>query len=140
MTPIRIVAVALAGAFLTACAAGGSTSTRQAQTASERANERWQAVIAGDHARAYDYLSPGMRSAKSREDYVAEAVIKPVRYLAAKPFAESCETDACTVNLELEYEVVIPLAGAGKQRLPAYLDERWIRLDGRWYLLPDEVP
>ena len=139
MILIRIAAVALAAAFLSACAAGGATS-RQAQTASERANERWQAVIAGDHARAYDYLTPGMRSTKSREDYVAEAVIKPVRYLAAKPFDESCETDACTVNLELLYEVTIPMAGAGTQRLPAYLDERWIRLDGRWYFLPDEVP
>jgi len=139
MIQFRNLVLLLVAACLGACAAGGA-QTRQAQTPSERATERWQAIIAGNHALAYDYLTPGMRSAKTREAYVAEAAIKPVRYLAAKPFGESCETDACMVNLELEYEVAIPLAGVGKQRLPAYLDERWIRLDGRWYFLPDEIP
>jgi hypothetical protein len=82
--------------------------------------------------------TPGVRSTKSREVYVQEAAVKPVKYRRVAPISEECDADACTVTVEVEYDVRIPLTGAGTHRSTAYLEERWIRLDGGWFYLPDD--
>jgi hypothetical protein len=135
---IRIGLIAILTLLASACASSGSKSAAQPeQTASERALARWQAIIDGKSDLAYEFLTPGVRSTKTREAYATEQARKPVRYLSVKPYDEVCEGDACTVSVEVVYELAIPLPGAGKHRMPAVLEERWIRLEGGWFHLPD---
>lgn len=141
MIPIRTLFAAFAAVVLAACAAGGPAkkpAPAVAQTALERAVDRWQAIIDGRAGDAWEMLTPGVRSTKTKELYTQEWAVKPVHYRTVAPVDEICDADACTVTVELEYDVKVPLAGVGEQRLGAVLDERWIRLDGVWYHLPDD--
>lgn len=139
MTMIRTLLAACAALLLAACATGGGTRpAAQAQTALERATERWQAIIGGRPEVSWSMLTPGVRSSRDQETYVRDWKQKPVLYQTVAPVDEICDGDACTVSLELEYDVRIPLAGVGTQRVSAVIEERWIRLDGAWYYLPDE--
>jgi len=108
MTPIRTVFAACAALLLAACATGGGSSKPSAQTALER------------------------------ETYIRDWKQKPVIYTTVAPVDEICDEDACTVTIEVEYDVRIPLAGVGVQHVAAVLEERWLRLDGAWYYLPDD--
>ncbi len=135
-----VAAVALASALLAGgCATGGgSAPAAAAQTAMERSAARWTALIEGRAGEAWDMYTPGVRSTKTREAYVKEAGEKPVRYRSATPVTEDCDADACTVTVEVQYDVRVPLMGVGEQRSTAYVEERWIRLDGGWFFLPDD--
>jgi hypothetical protein len=138
MRPIQALLPALAAVLLAACGAAGPRPDSAAQTALERATARWEALIAGRAGEAWDMYTPGVRSTKSREVYVQEAAVKPVKYRRVAPISEECDADACTVTVEVEYDMRIPLTGAGTHRSTAYLEERWIRLDGGWFYLPDD--
>jgi hypothetical protein len=138
MRPIRVLFPAMAAILLAACASGGARTDGASQTAMERAAVRWTALIEGRPGDAWDLYTPGVRSTKTREAYVKEAGEKPVMYRKAAPISEECDADACTVTVEVEYDIRVPLAGAGVQRATAYLEERWIRLDGGWFYLPED--
>ena len=134
---IQISAVAAAMMLLAACATGGKSPAAGAQTAGERAVARWQAIIDRKAELAYDYLTPGVRSSKTREGYASEQTQKPLTYLSVALDDEDCAADACTVRVELQYELAIPIEGITRKRFPAFVEERWVRIDGSWFLLPD---
>jgi ABC-type glycerol-3-phosphate transport system substrate-binding protein len=140
MTMIRIAFAALAALLLAACASGGPSRQDAAttQTALDRAVARWQALIEGRPEVSWELHTPGARSARDKETYVRDWTQKPVQYRTVAPVDEICDADACTVTVELEYDVRIPLAGVGTQRVSAVLEERWVRLDGVWYYFPDD--
>jgi hypothetical protein len=142
MSRFRIYPAVLLCLLLAACASPGTRGTSsalQSATAAERAKARWTAIVEGRLDAAYEFLTPGARSTQSREEYVEQQAVKPVHYKSVTATAESCEADSCIVTADLEYEVRIPLAGVGAQTIAASVDERWIRLDGTWYFLPDDL-
>jgi hypothetical protein len=139
MSPSRTLLAVATAALLAACASGGpAKAPAAAQTALDRAVVRWQALIDGRANDAWDLLTPGVRSTVTRESYAQEWASKPVRYLSVAPVDELCDPDACTVTVEVEYQVRIPLTGMGNTRVGAVLDERWVKIDGVWYHLPDD--
>lgn len=139
MRSIRFLPAAALAVLLAACASGGPAKAPAApQAALDRAVARWQALIDGRPGEAWEMLTPGVRSTKAKEVYEQEWRQKPVLYLSVAPVDEICDADACTVTVEVEYDVRIPLAGAGTTRVGAVLEERWVRLDGGWYHLPDD--
>jgi hypothetical protein len=92
-----------------------------------RANARWQALLRGDLAAAYEYLSPGSKAATSLDLYKGKH--KVGMYRAATIESVVCEVNACTVTLSLTYDyqrtkgIVTPLS------------ERWVISDGQaWYV------
>jgi hypothetical protein len=142
---IRYIGLAVAFAALAACATsggGGGASKRASggDAVEERAVARWNLLIAGDFDHAYDYLSPGARSAKTRERYAAEHTGQPVRWQTVKFVAKECASeDSCKVLVEIEYEISMSSPGVGKVKVPAPLEEQWVRLKGAWYYVPQEV-
>lgn len=140
MSKFRILTAAAAALVLAGCASSGApkSAAAQSRTALERAVERWQAIIDGKPEVAWEMLTPGVRSARPLDVYVKDRREKPVVYRLVEPVDEICDADACTVTVELQYDVRIPLAGVGEQRVGAVVEERWIRLDGAWYHLPDD--
>ena len=67
--PVLLLACMMAGVFLTACAtAPGNTG----DSIAERAQDRWDALLAGDFETAYAFYSPGYRSTTSVVDLAFE--------------------------------------------------------------------
>lgn len=101
-----------------------------------RSVERWNYLIAHEAEKAYDYLSPGFRSTKTREDYAAAMNNRPLQWKAVKFNSKTCEEDRCTVLLDITYEVKLPLATGKTTESTSTQKETWILVDGEWCLLP----
>lgn len=90
----------------------------------ERAEQRWAALLKGDFAAAYEYLSAGSKAITEKKNYVVmyktgfwkSAVLDKV----ACPNSETCEAD-----FTIEYEFK-------GRRMKTPLREKWIREGSNW--------
>ncbi len=105
----------------------------------KRAVERWSLLIAHKAEQAYDYLSPGFRATKKRDDYAAEMNHRPVRWQKVIPYSQQCDKpDVCVLNMQVDVDVKMP--GIGKDvSSVGFVTETWILVRGKWYLLPDSM-
>jgi len=104
-----------------------------------RAQARWDLLVSGHPDRAWDLLSPSSRELQTREQYAAVVGNRPVRWLGGEVIGKKCDGDSCTVAVKVRYKAEIPQSNAGPIESIAYLDERWIRSDGEWFLVPDKA-
>jgi len=102
----RLAVLGLIG--VAGCASGPSTSTgssqagNPAQAVERRALARWEALIEGDLARAYQFLSPGTREAYTEQTY--KAMVKPGLWKKARVESVQCaEADVCEAVVLVEY-------------------------------------
>ena len=101
----------------------------------ERAVARWQHIVAGRFADAYNLLSPGYRQTISQVDYENTIRNRPLRWTDASYMDQSCTSeDLCTVKIMLNFEVQMPSVGVVKSQ--DVLEEKWIRSEGQWFFLP----
>ena len=107
------------------------------QSIEERAQARWDALLAKDFEQAYSYYSPGFRSSQSRSDFEFAFRLRRVRYDSAEYMDRQCETDACTVRLNMGYTLTAPLRGVQIWKGKAVIKEKWVRIEGHWWFLPD---
>ncbi len=119
--------------LLTACAGTGKKATGIEQ----RAQARWDAVLSRDLDSAYQYFSPGYRSAHSRVDYEVALRMRRVAWTSAEVLESSCEADACTVSVNVGYRVAQPVPGIPKWESKSIVKERWVRTQGEWWYVPD---
>jgi hypothetical protein len=112
-----------------------------ARVLEQRAVARWNLLIAGKAAEAYDYLSPGYRALKTREQYALDLKDRPVRWKGASFGSVDCPPpgEYCDVIVEVDYELQSTLPGVGTLKSKGPVTERWIEVDGVWYLVPKEV-
>lgn len=129
----QIAAVAFISATgLAGCAStGGLTSESPNETkvavVTERATERWKALIAGNVPKAYDYLSPAVRDVMTVQQYKEK--IRTSMYRDARIDKVECGADACKVNLMLTYD------HPRMKGITTPLEESWILDKGQfWYL------
>ena len=124
LTNLRSVVGALA-LVLVGCAAPAGKSDEA--VIAERALQRWNAVIAGNYDKAYEYISPAGRSIVTPEGFTKS--MKPGFHKSATVQAVKCSApEVCEVQLEIEYEF------QGK-RTKTPLPERWVKQDGTWWFL-----
>lgn len=154
----RGLAVCVVLALLAGCQSGGTrpegasasgdaggTSTAAAPANSEdallaRANERWQLLIAGKFAEAYDYLSPGYREVVDREEYVQTMARRQVFWNQAIAGDRECAEQVCRVRVDVQYKVNMPVMGVGEVESTTTVIENWIAgSSGRWYFVPSAV-
>ncbi|GAA0714274.1 hypothetical protein [Dokdonella soli] len=103
----------------------------------QRSVERWKFLIAHQAEKAYDYLTPGVRTTRTREDYASAMNNRPVQWKAVKFNRKECDTDRCTVHVDVTYSLVMP--GVGKAiEATRTQDENWILVKGEWYFLPSD--
>lgn len=136
----KIASIIIASILLAACAGGGAT--REPVSPAERAQQRWDLVVAGDLAKAYDYLTPGFRSMTTREQYVASQSQRPVRRKSAKVMGAECPTGELHCDVAVLVEVQLPpglLPGKAVVPSTSPITERWILLNGVWYYAPKEI-
>ena len=129
-----VVTLGLCLLVLAACATSPAARDKAIQ---ERAQARWDALLAKDYATAYEYLSPGYRSATSATDFEIAFRSRRVQYLSAEYQGHDCEESACTVRMKLGYKIVRPVAGLPEWKSDSVVEERWINSAGKWWYLPD---
>ena len=133
------LALALSGCATTGPAAGGQTRAMQSASPEVRSIEKWKSMINRDFASAWEFQTPGAKSATDQESYVASMNTRPVNWLAVRFMEKRCETeDSCLISLELQIQFPLGRA-AGQLTVPSFIAERWIRLDGTWYYAPADL-
>ncbi|MHB9103274.1 MAG: hypothetical protein ACYC2E_17415 [Sulfuricella sp.] len=121
-----LLVVGLAGCAGIARDAGGAQDTRQ--QVSERASARWDALIAGDLARAYEYLSPGTRDVMSLDLYKSRT--RAGGWKKASVDTVSCEQDRCEVTMVIEHSY------RDMKSIETRLSEVWLQEGGKWWYVP----
>ena len=122
--------------LMAGCASTSSLGARDKQI-QERAQARWDALLAGDYATAYSYASPGYRSATSAVDFEIAFRLRRVQYTSADYKEHSCEEAVCKVRMEIGHKVIRPVAGLPEWKSAGVIEERWIKTDGEWWFLPE---
>jgi len=119
---------------LAGCATVKRDDTAQLQ---ERAEQRWNFLIAHQAEKAYDFLAPGFRATTTREGYAGAMNNRPVQWETAKFLDKTCQADSCTVHIQVSYKTMINLHGTRKVGSESPVEEHWIRESGHWYYLPN---
>ena len=119
--------------FLLGCAgvAPQSDSASRGAVSSEsqvsaKAEARWQALIAKDLDKAYEFLSPGSKSAYTVQLY--KGMIRPLDWRTGKALSASCEGEKCSVKVQITF--FHQRAGG---ELGTVLTETWIKDAGNWW-------
>lgn len=125
-------------AALTVCAVmfatlGGCAAfvppTPEAQ-ALERAQKRWDALVAHDWDKAYAFLTPAFRAITPSDRYRNRFIGVP-RWTKVTAKSAQCEAQRCTVTIQIEAEY----AGRRQfQTLSTEMPETWVQEDGQWYI------
>ena len=119
--------------LLNACAATGSKENN----IEEMVNARWAAVLSGDFAGAYEYLSPGYRSSVSSVNYQRAMLLQRVQWNSAEYMGSECSETTCSVGILLGYRVVGALPGVKAYEGTQEIQESWILIDDQWYFVPE---
>ena len=125
---------------LAACGGGASVKAPPANDSAleKRSVERWNLLIAHKAEKAYDYLSPGTRSTETREKYAADMNNRPVHWQSVTYVDRKCDDpDACTLQMQATYSVNMSARMGQDVQSATLVWERWIRVNGQWYYLPE---
>lgn len=93
-----------------------------------RAQQRLDALIAGDFAKAYSYATPAYRKSISLGRHQAK-VAGSGMWTSGTVKSVTCKTNVCDVTVLVGYEMVkLDL----KNTRP--MEQRWIKSDGQWWI------
>ena len=130
---LRSLPLMMVVSMLAACA----TAPKPQDLLIERAQARWDAIMARDYDAAYALYSPGYRSATSRTDFEIELRSRRITWTSASYREHSCDDEVCTVTFDIEYTAPRPVPGAGKWDGRSSVEETWIQASGQcWYVPP----
>jgi hypothetical protein len=132
---LRAAMLLAAVLLLAACAA---TAPKGQGQVVERAQARWDAIIARDYDTAYALCSPGYRSATSRVDYEIELRSRRISWTAATYREHRCDGKVCTVTFDVEYVAPRPVPGLDKWEGKSSVEDTWIETSGEWWFVPPE--
>ena len=121
------ILVAVAGCATTGGLTKDSSPGAKVAAVTERVNARWSALIDGNLALAYTYLSPASREIVSLESYKRQA--RGTGFQDAKIDKVECDGAVCNVRLFVTYDHRM-IKG-----LTTPLDEKWVIDEGKaWYV------
>ena len=121
--------------FLAGCAsklpdsrseASGSPQTPE-QIVVSRAQERWDALRAGQYEKAFSYITPSMRATLPLE--VFRGRLAGSSWLDVKVTKAVCEPEVCDVSVKIDYYVLPNL------RDSQTVNEKWILDGGNWWFV-----
>lgn len=140
-TGLRVTALLATMLLLAACGAnavkkGAASAKSDPSEIDKSAVERWNMLITGKPEKAYDFLSPGYKKTRTRDEYAAEMGNRPVHWTKVLFVGKECEESVCHVRLMVDFTVNMN-AGMGREAASVDLiKEDWLNLDGHWYYLP----
>ena len=131
--PGLLLAFMFTGIFLTACATSPGS---EGDTIDKRAQDRWDALLAGDYETAYSFYSPGFRSTTPMIDLAIRIRSQRVKWVSAEYKDHSCDESVCTVNVLVGFKVAKPVRGMKEWENSTLVHEQWIKTEGQWWYLP----
>lgn len=115
---------------LSACANIGPQTPDSLVT--QRANTRWQALVAGKFDDAYSFNTLGFRALVTPEAYRGR-IGTAVKWVAAEVNKVNCPLpDKCDVRIRLDYKPLMNAAGGANYT--TYIDESWILENSQWWI------
>jgi hypothetical protein len=98
-------------------------------TVQERAQARWNALVAGQIDKAYTYMTPSFRALTPYDSY-RNSFGAAASWKAADVIDVRCETERCEVSVRLRIQ--IPVSSIGP--ITTDTKEVWIQENGQWWL------
>jgi hypothetical protein len=118
-----LVALAIAGCAM-------SDSMRRPgdrEMVAERAQERWDALVKGDFAAAYRYISPPGRTLVPQDAYASG--LKKGFWTGAKVQNVQCpSSEACEVDVVIDYQ-------HNGLKMQSPLREKWVKQNSNWWFV-----
>lgn len=106
------------------------------EVVAERAQARWDAMVARDFKRAWQFYTPGFREKSDPADFSAELSRRPVRWDAAEVTQVSCDESRCSAEVEVEYTAAGAPGVLGGMQGRRPVQETWIQIEGDWWYSP----
>ena len=129
----RGLAPRLAAGVLALAGCAGLQPQTTEQLVQQRAQQRWDALLAGDFAKAWTYTPASYRARVKQDDY-RDQFGRGGRWTAATVKSVECAAERCTANVSLTARLLIP--GLQNQLTTGVVPEVWVREDGQWWYLP----
>lgn len=127
---------AMGGVSLLACLllAGCATTAPVAEPQDlvrDRASARWQALVAGDFAKAYTFTTPTFKKTMTEQAYKGQ--FANAQWMGAEVVGVTCAQPAvCVAKVRLDSKVSLPRTTMKK--ITTHFDETWVLEDGQWGL------
>jgi len=134
--PAQALAITLIVLILSACSGQTTKQDDPGKVVVERAQNRWDTLLAGDYESAYAYYSPGYRSTKSVIDFAIDIRSRRVRQTSAEYLDHSCTESACTVRFNVGFVVNNPVQGLDKWESSSVIEDKWVKTESQWWYLP----
>ena len=128
---VSCVTLVRAGLFLllTSTLAGCGEPKTVEQIVAERAQARWDALLAGDFETAYSFAAPSYRDVVDAVRF-QQGLGGHASWLGANVREVTCREDVCEAMVRLKYRSPMP------PRMEFETDdiERWLSEDGEWWI------
>ena len=123
----KLVAAVFLAVVLDACAGITGVQITPEQAVMARAQARWDALLAAQFDKAYEYITPAGRLTLSVELFRNR--LAAASWRAAKVTGAVCEPEVCDVTLKLDVNVLpgLPYTQA--------INEKWILVGGKWWFV-----
>jgi hypothetical protein len=125
------LALGLVLIVLTGCATTADEPIEQ--TIEERAQARWDLMLAQEYVAAREYYTPAFREANPPSAFVQDLARRQVRWTRAEVQSADCDEQRCGVDVRVHYRAGMGPAEFRNMELSRVIDETWIRLDGQWW-------
>ena len=136
-SPTTALMAAFMAAVIAACAGPGPKPATPAETVSERAQARWDALLEKRWAEAYKYFTPGHRSIEDKSAFQFRMDGKRVQWTEARVLGAECpEPRVCKVEVEVDYMMRKPMRGVDEHRGSDRWEETWLRSEQGWFYRP----
>ncbi len=131
---LKVTLVLVAAGLLTGC------PNRLPESLSDRAQLRWDSLIAGDIETAYLLLSPGYKDAIDIQMYRNRLAARTVEWTSGEVVeTDDCDPGVCRVKVNIGFKAFSPVPGVSEYEGEHVQTERWIEVKGDWYHVPDNI-
>lgn len=129
MTKLKTILITLSALLVAACAPPPSDE----EVVTQRAQERWDALVSNDFENSYKYHSPGYREENTTTEHIVGLSRRKITWVAAEIVGVDCEDGRCEVESSVTYSADgAPGVLAGMQNT-RIVREIWVRLDDQWW-------
>ena len=134
MRTLNVWFMLVTSGFLVACDPMGETVQSPQALVKARVEARWQAMVAGEYDKAYEFLSPGFRSRVSPEEFRGRFEGR-TEWTGVDIQGVDCEEEICVASVLARFRFL------GAPPFPPYdgeaaEKENWIISDGEWWHVP----
>ena len=106
--------------------------TAEEQAVKQRAQARWDALVAGDYKSAWTYLEPGKRKELKQEDYES-SFGSDASWTKATVLNARCIPGRCAAFVRLTMQTRMQGMGQKLVEVTNHFDEEWVQDEGQWW-------